>query len=65
MIVLIVGVITLWPGYSFINYSNLQGQAIGYSSIAFGLYFLINDSFSRDKQTDKFSQDVEDDGRLD
>ena len=62
MMVMVFGVITLFPGFSGINYTNLQGQALGFSTIGLGFYFLIENFFSRDKQVESFDQ--EDDGRL-
>lgn len=62
MMVMVFGVITLFPGFSGLNYTNLQGQALGFSTIGLGFYFLIENFFSRDKQVESFDQ--EDDGRL-
>lgn len=66
IIVLIIGVVTLYPGYGFLNYSNLIGQVVGFSAIGFGFYFLVEDSFSRKKQAEWVQQDWEevDDGRF-
>ena len=60
MFLMVIGVITLYPGYSFINYSNLGGQALGVIFIGLGFYFLIEDSFSRKEQAQYFTQDHED-----
>ena len=54
LILIIMGVITLFPGYSFINWTTLLGKALGFGLIAIGSYFLINDAFSRDKQQQHF-----------
>lgn len=62
ILTMVMGVVTLYPGYSGLNYSNLQGLALGSIGIGFGFYFLIQDSFSFDKQVETFSQ--EDDGRF-
>lgn len=56
IILMIMGVITLFPGYSFINYSNLIGLTLGVSFIGMGFYFMINDAFSRDVQADSYDQ---------
>lgn len=56
ILMLIMGVLTLYPGYSFINYSVLFGQALGISLIGLGFYFMISHNFSRDEQQDKFDQ---------
>jgi hypothetical protein len=58
----IFGVVTLWPGYSGINYSNLMGQGIGAIALGIGFWFMIENSFSRDKQAERFTQ--ENDGRF-
>lgn len=59
MFLMVMGVLTLFPGYSFINYSNLLGLSLGSILIGLGFYFLIEDSFSRDKQEDSYdSQSV-------
>ena len=62
ILVMIMGVVTLYPGYANFNYSNLQGLTIGVSSIGIGFFFLISDAFSFDKQVDHFDQ--ADDGRF-
>ena len=51
---MIMGVITIYPGYSFINYTTLLGKGLGFILIGLGFYFLIEDSFSRNKQEDRF-----------
>ncbi len=61
ILMMIMGVITLYPGYSFINYTTLLGQAVGFILIGLGFYFLIEDSFSRNKQEDNFDSQPEDD----
>ena len=62
MLVFIMGVLTLYPGYSFINWTTLMGKALGFIFIGLGGCFFIEDSFSRDKQVDYYDQ--EDDGRF-
>lgn len=59
VLMMIMGVITLYPGYSFINYSTLLGKGIGFILIGLGFYFLIEDSFSRNKQEDGFDSQSE------
>lgn len=59
IIVMIMGVVTLYPGYSFINYSTLTGKVIGFVFIGLGFYFMIEDSFSRDKQEETYDQQSE------
>ena len=59
LIIFVMGVLTLYPGYSFINYSNLLGMALGFTFIGGGFYFMIHDAFSRDKQTEYYSQEIE------
>jgi len=54
IIIMIMGVLTLYPGYSFIDYSTLLGKTLGFSCVGLGFYFLIEDSFSRDRQEDKY-----------
>lgn len=65
ILAMVMGVVTLFPGYSFINYSTIQGLSMGTILIGLGFYFLIEDSFSRDKQEDSFDSQsvyVDDDG---
>ena len=62
MILMVIGVVTLYPGYSGLNYSTLQGQVVGIGGAGVGFYFMIERFFSRDKQVDHFDQ--EDDGRF-
>lgn len=56
IVLMVMGVITLFPGYSFINWTTLTGKVMGFSLIALGFYFLIEDSFSRDEQDERFTQ---------
>lgn len=66
LIVMVMGVATLFPGWANFNYSNIQGLALGSASIGLGFYFLISDSFSRDDQEETYqSKNREvDDGRF-
>lgn len=57
---IVIGVITLYPGYSFINYSTLMGQSLGFIFIGLGFYFWIEDNFSRKEQAQYFTQDHKD-----
>lgn len=57
ILLMVMGVLTLYPGYSLINYSNLVGQSIGSIIIGLGFYFLIEDSFSRGEQQEYYDQD--------
>lgn len=41
VIFMIMGVITIYPGYNFINYTNLLGMLLGTVLIASGAYFFI------------------------
>ncbi len=59
IIFMIMGVITLYPVYSFINHSTLFGLTLGTSLIGLGFYFMINDSFSRDIQEESYDQEPE------
>ena len=61
IVLMVMGVLTLSPGYSFINWTTLFGKTIGFSFIGLGFYFLIEDSFSRGKQDNRYTQEVEDD----
>ncbi len=61
MLLMVMGVITLYPGYSGFNYSTLPGQALGMSIIGLGFWFLIDKNFSKDEQDEFFTQTVEDD----
>jgi len=52
---MIMGVLTLYPGYSFINYSTLLGKGLGFSMIGLGFFFLIEDSFSHTEQVETYN----------
>lgn len=54
MMLIIMGVLTLYPGYSFISWTTLLGKALGFGLIGFGSYYLLEPAFSRDKQDDYF-----------
>lgn len=53
---MIMGVLTIFPGYNFINHTNLFGLSLGTVLIGTGFYFLIEDSFSRGKQDERFNR---------
>lgn len=54
MIMMVMGVITLYPGFGYINWDTLIGKVLGFGTIAIGFYFLIEDSFSRRKQASHY-----------
>ena len=60
MILIVMGVVTLFPGYSFINWDTLTGKALGFGMMGIGFYFLLGDSFSRDKQEEFYEGGGED-----
>lgn len=57
IILMVMGVLTLFPGYNFINHTTLFGLALGSALIGIGFYFLIEGSFSRTEQEETFNQD--------
>lgn len=54
ILLIILGIITLYPGYNFINWTTLLGKGLGFVLIGLGFYFFIEDSFSRDKQEEYY-----------
>ncbi len=62
LLVFVIGVVTLYPGYSGINFSTLTGQVMGFVSIGSGFWFMIEDTVSHDRQVETFDQ--HDDGRF-
>lgn len=56
---MVMGVITLFPGYSFINHTTLFGIAFGTILIGGGFYFLIEGSFGRNRTRNSFDQTPE------
>ena len=62
ILIIIMGVLTLYPGYSFINWTTLMGKGFGFTLCGIGFYFLIEGAFSREKQVETYQQD--DDGRF-
>lgn len=61
MISIVMGVITIYPGYNYLNYSTLSGLGIGAVSLGIGFFFLLERNLSRDKEVKSY--DNEDDGR--
>ena len=59
IMLMIMGVLTLYPGFSFINHSTLLGLSLGFILIGGGFYFLIEDSFSRKEQQEYYEQEQE------
>ncbi|KKN59026.1 hypothetical protein LCGC14_0545810 [marine sediment metagenome] len=57
IILMVMGVLTLFPGYNFINHTTLFGLALGSVLIGIGFWFLIEDAFSRTKQEERFEQE--------
>lgn len=62
ILAMMMGVVTLYPGYANLNYSTLQGLGVGLTTIGLGFFFMISDSLSFDRQVDHFDQ--ADDGRF-
>jgi hypothetical protein len=54
IMIFVIGVLTLYPGYNYINWTTLLGKTLGTILICLGFYFLIEDSFSRDKQPEGY-----------
>ena len=57
MILMVMGVLTLYPGYNFINHTTLFGLALGSALVGIGFWFLVEDSFSRTGQEERYYQD--------
>lgn len=57
LILMVMGVLTLFPGYNFINHTTLFGLVLGSTLFAIGFWFFIEEAFSRAKQEPKFDQD--------
>ena len=56
-ILMVMGVLTLFPGYNNISHTTLFGLVLGSTLIGIGFWFLIEDAFSRTKQQERFGQD--------
>ena len=59
ILMMILGVLTLFPGYSFINWTTLTGLSLGTILIGMGFYFLLEPAFSREEQEEHFDQGSE------
>ena len=57
LVLMVMGILTLYPGYNNISHTSLFGLALGSALIAIGFWFLIEDSFSRAEQEETFEQD--------
>ena len=57
---MVFGVLTLYPGYNFINWGTLMGKTLGFILIGLGFYFLLEDSFSRSGQSEHPDQNFDD-----
>lgn len=62
VILMVIGVLALYPGFASLNHSTLLGMLIGMGGIGAGFFFLVQDAFSFDRQVQTFEQD--DDGRF-
>ncbi len=56
LILMVMGVLTLYPGYNNISHSSLFGLVLGSTLIAIGFWFFIEHYFSRDEQEKRFDQ---------
>ena len=57
IILMVMGTLTLYPGYNFINHTTLFGLVLGSTLVGMGFWFLIEDAFSRTSQEERFHQD--------
>lgn len=57
IMMMVMGVVTLYPGYSYINNTTLTGWMIGVITIGLGFFFLMSDYFAEDKQQEYYSQE--------
>ncbi len=57
LLLMVMGILTLFPGYNNISHTSLLGLTLGSLLIGIGFYFLVEDSFSRTRQEGKFNQD--------
>lgn len=57
IIIFIMGVITLYPGYSYINWSTLTGLMLGAVCLGTGFYFTLEPFFSRGRQEETYTRE--------
>ena len=57
VLLIVMGMLTLWPGYSFMNWTTLTGLTLGTILIGTGFYFMLEPAFSREKQDEYFEQE--------
>jgi len=57
MFLMVMGILTLFPGYNNISHTSLFGLVLGSILIVMGFWFLIEDAFSRTSQEERFHQD--------
>lgn len=57
ILMIIMGVLTLYPGYGFINWTTLTGLSLGIILLGIGFYFLLEPAFSREEQEEYFGQE--------
>lgn len=56
--IFILGVITLYPGYSYINYSTLSGLMLGSICLGLGAYFMLDPYFSHGNQKERYTEEI-------
>ncbi len=56
LIWMIMGILTLFPGYNLINWTTLTGKVLGFILIGIGFYISVEPAFSRDEQNEYFEQ---------
>lgn len=52
---IVMGTITLYPGYSYINWSTLSGLMLGAISLGIGFYYSLEPYFSRGEQEEGYT----------
>lgn len=58
IILFVMGVITLYPGYSYINWSTLTGLMLGSICLGVGAYFMLEPFFSRNEQEETYTRET-------